>query len=114
MFALTDLVLGARDAQNRDVALSYREFDRIRAATPGVGDVSAIFGLSFFGLMPIAGLMITGLSDWIGMRPALAIAAVLFGIGSVIVLTAAGRTVCECPETPVRESETAAAPATVV
>jgi predicted permease len=35
------LFLGARDAQRRDVALSYREFDRIRAATPGIGDVSA-------------------------------------------------------------------------
>jgi len=35
------LFLGARDSQNRDLALSYRELDRIRAATPGVGDVSA-------------------------------------------------------------------------
>jgi putative ABC transport system permease protein len=35
------LFLGARDAHNHDLALSYREFDRIRAATPGVGDVSA-------------------------------------------------------------------------
>ena len=85
-----------------------------RSPAPLRRRVSAIFGLSFFGLMPIAGLMITGLSDWIGMRPALAIAAVLFGIGSVIVLSAAGRTVCECPETPVREAETTAAPATVV
>ena len=85
-----------------------------RSPAPLRGRVSAIFGLSFFGLMPIAGLMITGISDWIGMRPALAIAAVLFGIGSVIVLSAAGRTVCECPETSVREAETTAAPATVV
>ena len=85
-----------------------------RSPAPLRGRVSAIFGLSFFGLMPIAGLMITGLSDWIGMRPALAIAAVLFGVGSVIVLMAAGRTVCECPETPAPESETAVAPATVM
>jgi len=83
-----------------------------RAPGPLRGRVSAIFGLSFFGLMPIAGLMITGLSDWIGMRPALAVAAVLFGIGAVAVLTAAGRTVCECPETPVPETEPA--PASVV
>ena len=83
-----------------------------RSPGPLRGRVSAIFGLSFFGLMPIAGLLITGLSDWIGMRPALAAAAILFGIGAVIVLTAAGRTVCECPETPVPEEE--AAPASVV
>jgi MFS family permease len=78
-----------------------------RSPGPLRGRVSAIFGLSFFGLMPIAGLLITGLSDWIGMRPALAVAAVLFGIGSVLVLTAAGRTVCECPETPVPDAEAA-------
>jgi MFS family permease len=83
-----------------------------RSPAPLRGRVSAIFGLSFFGLMPIAGLMITGVSDWIGMRPALAIAATFFGIGAVVVLTAAGRTVCECPETAVRESE--ATPASVV
>jgi hypothetical protein len=61
--------------------------------------------------MPIAGLMITGLADWIGMRPSLAVAATLFGIGAVAVLTAAGRTVCECPETPVPETEPAPASA---
>jgi len=83
-----------------------------RSPAPLRGRVSAIFGLSFFGLMPIAGLLITGLSDWIGMRTALAVAAVLFGVGAVMVLTAAGRTVCECPEGPVPETE--AAPATVV
>lgn len=83
-----------------------------RSPAPLRGRVSAIFGLSFFGLMPIAGLMITGLADWIGMRPALAVAATLFGIGAVAVLTAAGRTVCECPETPVPETEPA--PASVV
>jgi len=71
------------------------------------GRVSAIFGLSFFGLMPIAGLLITGLSDLIGMRTALAVAAILYGIGSVLVLTAAGRTVCEKAKTPVAEAETA-------
>ena len=35
------LVFGARDSQGRDVALSYREFERIRAAAAGVRDVSA-------------------------------------------------------------------------
>jgi MFS family permease len=46
------------------------------------GRVSAIAGLSFFGLMPFAGLGITALSDTIGMRPSMAIAAVVFAIGA--------------------------------
>ena len=78
-----------------------------RSPGPLRGRVSAIFGLSFFGLMPIAGLLITGLSDLIGMRTALAIAAVLYGIGSVLVLSAAGRTVCERAKSAVPEVETA-------
>ena len=82
-----------------------------RSPGPLRGRISAIFGLSFFGLMPLAGLIITGLSDLIGMRMALAVAAVLFAIGAVMVLTAAGRTVCECPETPVPDAEPAPTPA---
>src|SRR5436190_5535271 len=78
-----------------------------RSPGPLRGRVSAIFGLSFFGLMPIAGLLITGLSDLIGMRTALAIAAGLYGIGSVLVLSAAGRTVCERAKSTVPEVETA-------
>jgi MFS family permease len=84
-----------------------------RSPNPLRGRISAIFGLSFFGLMPLAGLIITGLSDAIGMRTALAVAAILFAIGAVAVLTAAGRTVCECPETPVPDTEPAPAPATI-
>ena len=57
------------------------------------------FGLSFFGLMPIAGLGVPGLSDLIGMRTALGIASVIYGIGAFFVLSAAGRKVCECPVT---------------
>jgi hypothetical protein len=71
------------------------------------GRISAIFGLSFFGLMPIAGLLITGLSDLIGMRTALAVAAGLYLIGAIVVLSAAGRTVCERAKTTVPEAETA-------
>ena len=85
-----------------------------RSPGPLRGRVSAIFGLSFFGLMPLAGLIITGLSDLIGMRTALAVAAGLFGVGSFLVMSAAGRTVCECPEKPVPEADAAPAPATVV
>src|SRR5437762_1358539 len=50
------------------------------------GRVSAVFMLSFVGLMPIAGLGVTSLSDFIGMRTALAIAAVVYGVITVLVL----------------------------
>jgi MFS family permease len=50
------------------------------------GRVSAVFMLSFVGLMPIAGLGVTSLSDFIGMRTALAIAAVVYGAITILVL----------------------------
>ena len=78
-----------------------------RSPAPLRGRISAIFGLSFFGLMPIAGLMITGLADWIGIRAALGVGAILYGIGAVIVLSIAGRTVCARPVAPVPEVEVA-------
>ena len=81
-----------------------------RAPTPLRGRISAVFGMSFFGLMPIAGLGVPGLADLIGMRTALGVAAVIFGIGSFIVLNAAGRKVCERPATPVPEPEVAVLP----
>jgi MFS family permease len=85
-----------------------------RAPAPLRGRISAVFGLSFFGLMPIAGLGIPGLADLIGMRTALGIGAVIFGVGAFIVLTAAGRKVCEAPKTtgpePVPEPAAAVLP----
>jgi MFS family permease len=71
------------------------------------GRVSAVFGMSFFGLMPIAGLIIPGFSDLVGMRTALTVASILYGIGAVSVLTLAGRHVCDRPVAPVSESELA-------
>src|SRR2546423_1714248 len=50
------------------------------------GRVSAVFMLSFVGLMPIAGLGVTSLSDFIGMKTALAIAAVVYGTITILVL----------------------------
>jgi MFS family permease len=78
-----------------------------RAPPPLRGRISAIFGLSFFGLMPIAGLIITSLADWIGIRAALGVGAILYGIGAVIVLGIAGRTVCARPVSPTPEAEIA-------
>jgi MFS family permease len=71
------------------------------------GRVSAVFGMSFFGLMPIGGLIVPGFSDLIGMRTALAIASIIYGIAAFTVLSLAGRHVCDRPVTPVRESEMA-------
>jgi MFS family permease len=50
------------------------------------GRVSAVFMLSFVGLMPIAGLGVTSLADFIGMRTALAIAAIIYGAITILVL----------------------------
>src|SRR5437588_4800189 len=71
------------------------------------GRVSAVFGLSFFGLMPIAGLIVTGFSDLIGMRTALAVASIIYGTGAFSILTVAGRHVCDQPVSPVSEPEVA-------
>jgi MFS family permease len=50
------------------------------------GRVSAVFMLSFVGLMPLAGLGVTSLSDSIGMRNALVIAAAVYGTITLLVL----------------------------
>ena len=68
------------------------------------GRVSAVFMLSFVGLMPVAGLGITGLSDLIGMRTALAIAA---GCYAVIALTVLGRVRRQCAQPAVAETPSA-------
>jgi MFS family permease len=64
------------------------------------GRVSAVFMLSFVGLMPVAGLGITGLSDLIGMRTALAIAAGCYAVIALIVLAPVRR---ECSRPTARE-----------
>jgi len=50
------------------------------------GRVSAVFMLSFVGIMPLAGLGVTSLSDVIGMPTALVIAAIAYGVITLIVL----------------------------
>jgi len=70
------------------------------------GRVSAVFMLSFVGLMPLAGLGVTSLSDFIGMRSALAIAAVLYGTVTLIVLARVRK---QCAEPVVAEMEPAQA-----
>jgi MFS family permease len=71
------------------------------------GRVSAVFMLSFVGLMPVAGLGVTGLSDLIGMRTALAIAAVCYAIVALFVL---GRVRRQCAQPGIAEMEPAETP----
>jgi MFS family permease len=73
------------------------------------GRVSAVFMLSFVGLMPLAGLGVTSLSDSIGMRHALAIAAGLYGTITLLVLARVRK---QCAEPGVCETKigTPAAP----
>src|SRR5205814_8584743 len=59
------------------------------------GRVSAVVGMSFFGLMPVAGLITPGFSDLIGMRTTLGIASVIYAIAAASVLSLAGRHVCD-------------------
>ena len=72
------------------------------------GRVSAVFMLSFVGLMPVAGLGITSLSDLIGMRTALAIAAVCYAAIALIVLARVRR---QCAEPGICEVKSDKAPA---
>lgn len=55
-----------------NIAIQEKAPDALR------GRISALAGLSFFGLMPFAGLGLPALADAIGMRPAIALAAVAF------------------------------------
>src|SRR5438045_7391185 len=71
------------------------------------GRVSAVFMLSFVGLMPIAGLGVTSLSDVIGMPTALATAAISYGAITLLILARARR---PCAEPALSES-TPSAPA---
>jgi MFS family permease len=67
------------------------------------GRVSAVFMLSFVGLMPVAGLGVSSLSDFIGMPRALAIAALLYGAITLLVLARVRR---QCAELPAGTTDT--------
>lgn len=77
------------------------------APAPLRGRVSAVFGMSFFGLMPIGGLVIPGVSDLIGMRTAMMISSIIYGVSAFWVLSLAGRHVCDQPESPLEGPEAA-------
>jgi len=71
------------------------------------GRVSSVFMLSFVGLMPIAGLGVTSLSDFIGMPKALAIAAIAYGTITLLILARVRK---QCCEPALSESATAETP----
>ena len=50
------------------------------------GRVSALAGLSFFGVLPFSGLVISKFADLVGMRTAMGTAAVCFGVGATLLL----------------------------
>src|SRR6266478_2984 len=74
------------------------------------GRVSAVFMLSFVGLMPVAGLGVTSLSDFIGMPTALAIAAISYGTITLLVLARVRRQCCEPALSEARPVQTPAPP----
>ena len=74
------------------------------------GRVSAVFMLSFVGLMPIAGLGVTSLSDFIGMPTALKIAALSYGAITLLVLARVRRQCCEPALSEEKPEETPTTP----
>ena len=66
-----------------------------RAPAPLRGRISAIFGLSFFGLTPVGSLLTPAFADMVGLRVALVFGGVIYATLAVLILGAAGRTGCE-------------------
>jgi len=82
-----------------------------RAPAPLRGRISAIFGMSFFGLTPVGSLLTPGFADLVGLRIALVICGLIYGTLAVLVLGAAGRAGCEKTGAAVANQEVEATPA---
>lgn len=50
------------------------------------GRISAIMGLSFFGVLPFSGLLVSKLADLVGLRVAMGAGGILFGISASVML----------------------------
>lgn len=70
------------------------------------GRVSALAGLSFFGVLPFSGLFMTKFADLVGLRPAMGAAALCFGALATVLLY---RHHCACARQP-QAPEPAASP----
>jgi MFS family permease len=66
-----------------------------RAPAPLRGRISAIFGLSFFGLTPVGSLLTPAFADLVGLRVALVFGGIIYATLAVLILGAAGRAGCE-------------------
>ncbi len=75
------------------------------------GRVSAVMGLSFFGLMPVAGLGVTSLADAIGMRTALAASSIAYGVVALFILIRIGSALNEPTRLAAQPTEPATVPA---
>ena len=84
-----------------------------RAPGPLRGRISAIFGLSFFGLTPVGSLITPAFADLVGLRVGLLAGGLIYGTFAVLVLGAAGRVACEETARAHAEAENAAAPAPI-
>ena len=81
-----------------------------RAPGPMRGRVSAIVGLSFFGLMPFAGLGVTSVADAIGIRQVLLLAGGSYLCVAVSVLLGVGHHIQEQPVPATTDTITADSP----
>jgi MFS family permease len=50
------------------------------------GRVSALTGMSFFGVLPFSGLLVTAIADYVGLRHAMGGAALLLGVLATLIL----------------------------
>lgn len=69
------------------------------------GRVSALTGMSFFGVLPFSGLLVTAIADYVGLRQAMGGAALLFGVLATTILF---RYQHACEEQPVASEPSAA------
>lgn len=82
-----------------------------RAPAPLRGRISAIFGLSFFGLTPVGSLLTPAFADLVGLRLALIFGGIIYATLAVLILGAAGRAGCEkTPALVKTDAEAQAAP----
>lgn len=73
-----------------------------RAPDPIRGRVSAIMGLSFFGILPFSGLLMSKFADLVGLRMAMGSSGVAFGVAAAALLYTHRRL---CVKQPVPEAK---------
>lgn len=83
--SLTSLALGVSSlVALANTVVQERSPDEIR------GRVAAVAGLSFFGLLPFAGMIMAGVVDWLDLRHALLYSACCYAVIGIFVLWWAG------------------------